>query len=145
MNAQNNLVDEQWFIGRMFSNIHEMMEKATADKIAFPDDRQHTWQKYVDAQRLEISWRGSLSGKPLRHRNGETIYFSANYLLDRKLHVVVKTRIPKKNVHMDKAGVPGERVWLEYQAISLLLAGENLFVTFRGGLLGTLCKLPHLR
>lgn len=55
-NAQNNLVDEQWFGRKDVFNIQkEMSWKATADKIAFPDDRQHTWQKYVDAQRLEIS------------------------------------------------------------------------------------------
>ena len=48
-NAQNNLVDEQWFGRKDVFNIQkEMSWKATADKIAFPDDHQHTWQKYVD-------------------------------------------------------------------------------------------------
>ena len=55
-NVQNNLVDEQWF-GRknVFSTQKGMTRKAATDRITFPDDSQHTWQKYVDAQRLEIS------------------------------------------------------------------------------------------
>lgn len=55
-NAQNNLVDEQWFGRKDVFNIQkDMMWKTATDKIIFPDDRQHTWQKYVDAQQLEIS------------------------------------------------------------------------------------------
>ena len=55
-NVQNNLGAEQWF-GRknVFSTQKGMTRKAATDRITFPDDSQHTWQKYVDAQRLEIS------------------------------------------------------------------------------------------
>ena len=90
-NAQNNLVDEQWFGRKDVFNIQkEMSWKATADKIAFPDDRQHTWQKYVDAQRLEISC-GEAPYLVSRYDTvtGETIPISQRIgLLDRKLRVV---------------------------------------------------------
>lgn len=47
-NAQNNLVDEQWFGRKNVFNIQkEMSWKVTADKIAFQDDRQHTWQQKI--------------------------------------------------------------------------------------------------
>lgn len=90
-NAQNNLVDEQWFGRKDIFNIQKNIEwKATTEKIVFPDDRQHTWQKYVDAQRLEISCGeapylvsryDTVTGKfiPVAQRIG---------LLDRKLRVV---------------------------------------------------------
>ena len=39
----------------VFSTQKGMTRKAATDRITFPDDSQHTWQKYVDAQRLEIS------------------------------------------------------------------------------------------
>ena len=90
-NAQNNLVDEQWFGRKDVFNIQkEMSWKATADKIAFPDDRQHTWQKYVDAQRLEISC-GEAPYLVSRYDTvtGETIPISQRIgLLDRKLRVI---------------------------------------------------------
>ena len=90
-NAQNNLVDEQWFGRKDVFNIQkEMSWKATADKIAFPDDRQHTWQKYVDAQRLEISC-GEAPYLVSRYDTvtGESISISQRIgLLDRKLRVI---------------------------------------------------------
>lgn len=113
-NAQNNLVDEQWFGRKDVFNIQkEMSWKATADKIAFPDDRQHTWQKYVDAQRLEISC-------------GEAPYLVSRYDTVTRNHSHFPANWPagpqaacyqrkhghrRRMVHMDEAGVP-ERVRL---------------------------------
>ena len=95
-NAQNNLVDEQWFGRKDVFNIQkEMSWKATTDKIIFPDDRQHTWQKYVDAQRLEISC-GEAPYLVSRYDTvtGETIPISQRIgLLDRKLRVVRQMKV----------------------------------------------------
>ena len=90
-NVQNNLVDEQWF-GRknVFSTQKGMTRKAATDRITFPDDSQHTWQKYVDAQRLEISC-GEAPYLVSRYDTvtGETIPISQRIgLLDRKLRVI---------------------------------------------------------
>lgn len=90
-NAQNNLVDEQWFGRKDVFNIQkEMSWKATADKIAFPDDRQHTWQKYVDAQRLEISCGKApkvlqLSGTPYNlMQKYENNVYTWDYVMEQK-------------------------------------------------------------
>ena len=126
-NAQNNLVDEQWFGRKDVFNIQkEMSWKATADKIAFPDDRQHTWQKYVDAQRLEISC-GEAPYLVSRYDTvtGETIPISQRIgLLDRKLRENTDTEEEwftwTKRAFQSVYG-------FEYQGDSLLLARENLF------------------
>ena len=102
-NAQNNLVDEQWFGRKDVFNIQkEMSWKAAADKIAFPDDRQHTWQKYVDAQRLEISC-GEAPYLVSRYDTvtGETIPISQRIgLLDRKLRVISENTDTEEQIEL---------------------------------------------
>ena len=106
-NAQNNLVDEQWFGSKDVFNIQkEMSWKATADKIAFPDDRQHTWQKYVDAQRLEISC-GEAPYLVSRYDTvtGETIPISSELACwTASCALSAKTRTPKKNGSHGQSG-----------------------------------------
>ena len=140
-NAQNNLVDEQWFGRKNVFNIQkEMSWKATADKIAFPDDRQHTWQKYVDAQRLEISC-GEAPYLVSRYDTvtGETIPISQRIgLLDRKLRVVSENTDTEEEWFTWTKRAFQSVYGFEYQGDSLLLARENLFCDLRGGLPGTL-------
>ncbi len=96
-------MDEQWFGRKDVFNIQkEMSWKATADKIAFPDDRQHTWQKYVDAQRLEISC-GEAPYLVSRYDTvtGETIPISQRIgLLDRKLRVVSENTDTEEQIEL---------------------------------------------
>lgn len=92
-NAQNNLVDEQWFGRKDVFNIQkEMSWKATAGNLLR---------------------RGSLSGKPLRHRNGRNhSYFPANWSAGPQAACYQRKHgYRRRMVHMDEAGVP-ERVRL---------------------------------
>ena len=71
-NAQNNLVDAQWF-GRenVFNSPVEGDEhhwRRNNGKIVFPDDKAHSWKQYVDARRMEISC-------------GEAPYLVSRYIL----------------------------------------------------------------
>ena len=90
-NAQNNLIDEAWFGRKNVFNVPDgVVWRTTADPIVFPDQKDRTWQKYIDSNRMEISCgeapylvsrydaaTGSLI--PLQDRIG---------LLDRKLRIV---------------------------------------------------------
>lgn len=147
-NAQNNLVDEQWFGRKNVFNIQkEMSWKATADKIAFPDDRQHTWQKYVDAQRLEISC-GEAPYLVSRYDTvtGETIPISQRIgLLDRKLRVVSENTDTEEEWFTWTKRAFQSVFGFEYQGRQLLLARENLFVTFVEVYRERFGKLPNLR
>lgn len=147
-NAQNNLVDEQWFGRKDVFNIQkEMSWKATADKIAFPDDCQHTWQKYVDAQRLEISC-GEAPYLVSRYDTvtGETIPISQRIgLLDRKLRVISENTDTEEEWFTWTKRAFQSVYGFEYQGDSLLLARENLFVTFVEVYRERFGKLPHLR
>lgn len=147
-NAQNNLVDEQWFGRKDVFNIQkEMAWKATADKIAFSDDRQHTWQKYVDAQRLEISC-GEAPYLVSRYDTvtGETIPISQRIgLLDRKLRVISENTDTEEEWFTWTKRAFQSVYGFEYQGDSLLLARENLFVTFVEVYRERFGKLPHLR
>lgn len=133
-NAQNNLVDEEWFCRScIFNTVIGESWKSIRAKIDFPAELGKTWQDYVRANRLEITC-------------GEAPYLVSRYdtvtgkfiadvhdrigLLDRKLRIV------DENVY-------DERDWFawieeayksiygyEYQGDNLLLARENLLFTF---------------
>ena len=107
-----------------------MKWKATTDKIIFPSDGQHKWQKYVDAQRLEISC-------------GEAPYLVSRYdivtseaiptaqrigLLDRKLRVVSENTDTEEDWFTWVKRAFQSIYGFEFQGDSLLLAWENLFV-----------------
>lgn len=132
-NAQNNLVDEQWF-GRknVFNQERENGWVANTEKIAFPDDKHHSWKAYVDARRMEISCGeapylvsryDTVSGNiiPVEQRIG---------LLDRKLRVVDEnTEDMQQWLFWAKRAV--QSVYgFEYQGDSLLLARESVLYTF---------------
>lgn len=132
-NAQNNLVDHDWFDSEKSFNkeSHKSWETKT-EKVKFKNESPNTWQKYVDALRMEItcgeapylvSRYDAVSGFsiPLLERIG---------LLDRKLRVV------NENVENEEEWI----TWVtrayqsiygfEFQGDSLLLARKNLLYTF---------------
>ena len=81
-NAQNNLVDEQWFGRKDVFNIQkEMSWKATADKEAGKAGDSNFSEFFEELlYGHQMLRRGSLSGKPLRHRNERNhSHFPANW------------------------------------------------------------------
>lgn len=132
-NVQNNLVDKAWFGRENIFNIEKEKEWIEIkDKIAFPNDKNKTWQKYVDERRLEItcgeapylvSRYDAVSGNPIdiNKRIG---------LLDRKLRVV------KENTNNEEEWLKwSERAFksiygFEFQGDNLLIARENLLLTY---------------
>lgn len=133
-NAQNNLVDEQWF-GRpcVFNSADEKTWKATRAKIKFPDKPKKTWQDYVRAKRMEItcgeapylvSRYDTVTGKPvsdLHKRIG---------LLDRKLRVIDENTDNEADWFAWVKKAYQSIYGYEYQGDNLLLARENLLFTF---------------
>ncbi len=132
-NAQNNMVDEQWF-GRpsVFNTEGEKRWTPTEGKIVFPLDRQKSWQKYVDAKRMEITC-------------GEAPYLVSRYdtvtglmipicnrigLLDRKLRVVNENTETGDDWLKWTLRAFQSVYAYEFQGDSLLLARENLLATF---------------
>ena len=147
-NAQNNLVDEQWFGRKDVFNVQKDMKwKATTGKIVFPDERQHTWRKYVDAQRLEISC-GEAPYLVSRYDTvtGESIPIVQRIgLLDRKLRVVGENTKTEEEWFTWVKRAFQSIYGFEYQGDSLLLARENLFLTFIEVYRERFGKLPNLR
>ncbi|MBR4628694.1 MAG: restriction endonuclease subunit M [Ruminococcus sp.] len=131
-NKQNNLVDEAWF-GRpgVFNTETDKGWVANTELIVFDNPRK-PWNKYVDAQRLEItcgeapylvSRYDTVSGDklPIERRIG---------LLDRKLRVVNENTYTEAD-WCKWAQRAFESVYgYEYQGDNLLLARENLLFTY---------------
>lgn len=133
-NRQNNLIDESWFEKKNIFNreLDDKTWESNNKKVVFPEGKN--WQQYVDLRRLEISC-------------GEAPYLVSRYdtttgriipiedrvgLLDRKLRII------SENVDNND-----EHTWIhwairayqsiygyEYQGDNLLLARENLLVSF---------------
>lgn len=132
-NVQNNLVDEQWF-GRadVFNCAKDKQWQATKEKILFPNDKERTWQKYVDANRMEITC-------------GEAPYLVSRYdtvtgksidieerigLLDRKLRIVNENTKDIDEWYKWVVRAFQSIYGFEYQGDNVLLARENLLYTF---------------
>ena len=129
-NAQNNLVDDQWF-GRenVFNASSGTGWTASTEKISFPEKGSKTWKKYVDAKRLEITC-GEAPYLVSRYDSvtGETI--PVHGLLDRKLRVVTENTETKSEwgfwARHAVEGIYG----YEFQGDNLLLARENILYTY---------------
>ncbi|MDO4629652.1 MAG: restriction endonuclease subunit M [Planctomycetia bacterium] len=147
-NAQNNLIDEAWF-GRkdVFNTSDGTTWQPIEAPIRFPDDKQHTWKKYVDANRMEItcgeapylvSRYDTTTGVaiPIKNRIG---------LLDRKLRIVAENTEDEEDwwKWMERAfqSIYG----YEFQGDNLLLARENLLYTFVDYIRFYLRREPTLR
>lgn len=130
-NAQNNLVDDQWFGGTArFNTTQGATWHSCPEPIIFAQGK--TWQDYVSAKRLEVTC-------------GEAPYLVSRYdavtgapipvserigLLDRKLRVTTEnTKSPAewlKWAHKAFQSVYG----FELQGDSLFVARSNLLLTF---------------
>lgn len=132
-NAQNNLVDSEWFGSAQMFNIEtEKGWQTQYAPIVFPGTKKKTWKDYVDARRLEIacgeapylvSRYDTVTGEmlPIPERIG---------ILDRKLRVVNEnTETPEEWFRWVLRAYQSTYGY-EFQGDNLLLARENLFVTF---------------
>ena len=132
-NAQNNLVDEKWF-GRsgVFNTEKEKAWEPTLEPIQFPENGPHTWKKYVDVKRLEItcgeapylvSRYDTVTGDviPVKNRIG---------LLDRKLRVVNENTETEADWQAWTLRAFQSVYGYEFQGDNLVLARENLFLTY---------------
>lgn len=133
-NAQNNLVDREWFGGQDVFNIPDDNQGWTiiSEKVPFPATGSHSWQKYVDAKRLEVSC-GEAPYLVSRYDTvtGEEIPIPSRVgLLDRKLRVVGENTETEAE-WIKWATRAFQAVYgYEYQGDNLLLARENLLITF---------------
>ena len=131
-NAQNNLVDNQWF-GRegVFNSETEHGWVTNPGKIAFAEKGAKSWKKYVDTKRLEltcgeapylVSRYDTVTGEliPVKDRIG---------LLDRKLRVVSENTKNEEEWFQWALRAYQSIYGYEFQGDNLLLARENLFVS----------------
>lgn len=145
-NKQNNLIDEAWF-GRpnVFNQVIGNYWKSNEDPIRFSDDEN--WKKYVNAKRLEItcgeapylvSRYDTVSGHaiPIKERIG---------LLDRKLRVVSENALSKEEWNYWAVRAFQSSYGFDYQGDNVLLARENLLLTFVEYYQGKIGKNPTLR
>lgn len=146
-NAQNNLIDEQWF-GRknVFNTQSENTWIVNLNKIVFSDDKNHTWQDYVDARRMEItcgeapylvSRYDTVSGNPID-------LLSRIGLLDRKLRIVTENTENESDWLKWAYRAFESTYGYEFQGDNLLLARENLLYTFIDYMRYALNRTPTL-
>ena len=130
-NEQNNLIDEAWFERKnIFNKSDGKSWIITKEKIVFPKGKN--WKDYVDEKRLEItcgeapylvSRYDTVTGEPIEveKRIG---------LLDRKLRIVNENTTSEEEwlkwVKRAYQSIYG----FEFQGDSLLLARENLLISF---------------
>lgn len=134
-NAQNSLVDDAWF-GRkqVFNVLSEDMHawSATTAPIEFAAKGLKTWKRYVDERRLEITC-GEAPYLASRYDavTGNSIELSQRIgLLDRKLRVVGE-QCADEAEWIKWAQRAVESIYgFEYQGDSLLLARENILLTY---------------
>ncbi|MCQ2439873.1 MAG: restriction endonuclease subunit M [Oscillospiraceae bacterium] len=132
-NAQNNLVDQAWFGRKVIFNTESGTTwKATKYSVEFPKKLGKTWEDYVKCPRMEItcgeapylvSRYDTVTGQPisLRQRIG---------LLDRKLRVVHENVKDNEQWFLWVKEAYKSVYGYEYQGDNLLLARENLLLTF---------------
>ena len=132
-NAQNNLVDLDWFEeGRTFNVEKEKTWIVNEEKIIFKDKSNVSWKKYVDALRMEITC-------------GEAPYLVSRYDTTTGKYIDVKNRIGllDRKLRIVNENTDNELEWykwvvrafqsiygFEFQGDNLLLARENLLYTF---------------
>lgn len=146
-NAQNNLVDNAWFDREGIFNTENPDHTWTVNTalITFPEGK--TWRDYVRDTRLEItcgeapyivSRYDTVSGEsiPIEQRIG---------LLDRKLRVVSEN-VDNTTDWLKWAQVAYQNVYgYEWQGDNLLLARENLLMTFVDYYKAKFGKEPQLK
>ncbi|MCR5193207.1 MAG: restriction endonuclease subunit M [Bacteroidales bacterium] len=132
-NAQNNLVDNQWFGKKnLFNKETEKGWKTNNKPVPFPTKKGKTWLDYVNDTRLEItcgeapyivSRYDTISGDyiPVKNRIG---------FLDRKLRVVSENTTTEDEWYEAAKKAYQASYAYEWQGDNLLLARENAIYTF---------------
>ena len=132
-NAQNNLVDEQWFSrAGVFNTEKEKTWESTTGKIDFPEAGPRTWKKYVDTKRLEITC-GEAPYLVSRYDTvtGDEIPIASRIgLLDRKLRVVNENTGTEQEWKTWALRAFQSVYGYEFQGDNLVLARENLLLTY---------------
>lgn len=129
-NKQNNLVDDKWF-GYIGSFNEELAEGwSTKEVVRFPENR--SWKSYVAEPRMEITC-GEAPYLTSRYDTTTGLYLEPKNrigFLDRKLRVVSENTSSKED-WIYYALVSLKSVYgYEFQGDSLLIARENLYLTF---------------
>lgn len=131
-NQQNNLVDEHWF-GKpdVFNQVNKDGRwTETVNEIKFPENKK--WTDYVDERRLEITC-GEAPYLVSRYDTvtGEPIPINKRIgLLDRKLRVVGENTLNEEEWLKWTIRAYQSTYGFEYQGDSVVLARENLLITF---------------
>lgn len=146
-NQQNNLVDEKWF-GRknVFNIVEDKSWTANNKKIEFSDDKNKTWQNYIDVRRMEITC-GEAPYLVSRYDTvtGEIINLKSRIgLLDRKMRVVNENTNNEKEWFKWTERAFQSIYGFEFQGDNLLLARENLLCTFIDNIKYKLEREPSL-
>lgn len=132
-NKQNNLIDKAWF-GRshIFNVVKGNTWETTKKVIKFPKKLNKSWEDYVKIPRLEVSC-GEAPYLVSRYDtvNGKWIDIEQRIgLLDRKLRVIYEnTKEFEEWFYWVKEAYKSIYAF-EYQGDNLLLARENLLLTF---------------
>ena len=146
-NQQNNLVDEKWF-GRknVFNIVEDKSWTVNNKKIEFSDDKNKTWQNYIDARRMEITC-GEAPYLVSRYDTvtGQIINLKSRIgLLDRKMRVVNENTNNEKEWFKWTERAFQSIYGFEFQGDNLLLARENLLCTFIDNIKDKLEREPSL-
>ncbi len=132
-NFQNNVLDEEWYgEAKVFNRELEKDWLSVARPVPFPSPTGKTWKDYVRSRRMEITC-------------GEAPYLVSRYdattgvvipvknrigILDRKLRVVNENTKRKKDWYVWARQAFCSTYAYEWQGDSLLLARENLLLTY---------------
>lgn len=132
-NMQNNAIDKCWFGRDDVFNIEKNKSwEVNTDKIKFPTDRNQTWEKYVDERRLEIT----CGEAPYLVSRYDTVTGNSICIFDRIGLLDRKMRIVHENSETEEDWLKwSERAFqsvygFEFQGDNLLLARENLLVSY---------------
>lgn len=132
-NEQNNLIDDEWFNQEnVFNTPEEKNWTTNPNKIKFPKNKNKSWENYVDLRRLEITC-GEAPYLVSRYDTvtGEIIPLNSRIgLLDRKLRVINENTKTEKDWYKWVKRAYQSIYGYEFQGDSLLLARENLLITF---------------
>ncbi len=132
-NNQNNLIDHAWF-GKenVFNSSKGKCWETNYEKIEFPNLNNKTWQKYVDEKRMEITC-GEAPYLVSRYDavSGEIINLKDRIgLLDRKLRIVAENTNSEEDWLKWSQRAFESIYGFEFQGDSLLLARENILITY---------------
>ncbi|MDY0236918.1 MAG: restriction endonuclease subunit M [Gudongella sp.] len=130
-NIQNNSIDEAWFcrLG-VFNQVEGTTWVVNPEKAVFPNGKK--WQDYVDARRLEISC-GEAPYLVSRYDNvtGMQIPLQSRIgILDRKIRIVNENTDNEIDWFKWVTRAFESTYGFEYQGDNVLLARENLLLTF---------------